>query len=125
MDSTRDALVLVHLSDIHFRDPRRGTTGILDADLRRELQSDALRVVAVAGRAEGILVGGDIAHSGRKEEYEIAREWLNSFCGRLGCETDDVWVVPGNHDVDRSVLEGSTQSAGHARAAPPSRLTAG
>jgi 3',5'-cyclic AMP phosphodiesterase CpdA len=102
-------LVLVHLSDIHFRNTGRGTEAILDEDLRRELQSDAIRVIGEGEQAEGVLVGGDIAFSGRKEEYHQAQEWLNSFCARLGCPLENVWVIPGNHDVDRRVLARSTQ----------------
>lgn len=104
-----EALVLVHLSDIHFRKSGQSAEAILDEDLRRELQSDALRLIGEGEQAEGILVGGDIAYAGKKEEYQQAQEWLNSFCGRLGCPPENVWVIPGNHDVDRQVLAQSTQ----------------
>lgn len=104
-----ESLVLVHLSDIHFRNTGLGTEAILDEDLRRELQLDAIRVIGEGEQAEGILVGGDIAFSGQKEEYQQAQEWLNSFCNRLGCPLENVWVIPGNHDVDRNVLAKSTQ----------------
>jgi predicted phosphodiesterase len=105
----RDALVLVHLSDIHFRHGPNGTETILDADLRRELERDARQVLGGNGGAEGVLISGDIAYGGQKQEYLQASAWLNSFCALLGCPPENVWVIPGNHDVDRGVLHKSTQ----------------
>ena len=47
-----------------------------------------------------IVVTGDIAFGGKSEDYEVARKWLASLCEKIGCQTEQVWVVPGNHDID-------------------------
>src|SRR6267154_1543501 len=105
MTEERDqsSLNLLHLSDIHFRKGESGDVYDLDTDLRNELERDVERLRTRLGRIEGILVTGDIAYAGKKEEYEIARVWLEKLCNLLGCAHEAVWTVPGNHDVDRDV----------------------
>lgn len=101
--------VLLHLSDIHFRHGRSGTAHDLDADLRNQLERDVLELRNRLGVIHGILVSGDIAFSGGKDEYEIASAWLHRLCELLGCETENVWTVCGNHDVQRDVIRKSNQ----------------
>jgi len=50
-----------------------------------------------------VLVTGDIAFSGKQAEYERATAWLRQLCASIDCPAESVWVVPGNHDVDRSL----------------------
>lgn len=105
---TNGRMNLLHLSDIHFRGGRSGDVYDLDEDLRNELERDAVRLLRERiGEIHGILVTGDIAFAGKKEEYDIAREWLEKLCDMLGCPRENVWVVPGNHDVDRTVIDHS------------------
>lgn len=100
-------LVFLHLSDIHFS--RRASTAYdPDLDLRRELVADALRMKAKVNFCSGILVSGDIAFSGRSDEYSKARDWLREICHTLGCSEEAVWVIPGNHDVDRDAFRKSS-----------------
>jgi len=99
-------LIFLHLSDIHFS-KRSGRTGDLDEDVRRELEADALAVRRGFDHFTGILVSGDVAFSGQSAEYDTAKAWLNRLCASLGCPPEDVWVVPGNHDVERAEVRGS------------------
>jgi calcineurin-like phosphoesterase family protein len=101
-------MVLIHLSDIHFRRDYSGTIYDRDIDVRNQLEIDAEKMRRQLGSIRGILLTGDIAFSGKKEEYQTALEWLQRFCDRAGCSLEDVWTVPGNHDVDRSVISAST-----------------
>lgn len=98
-----EKLVLVHLSDIHFT----GSSGVsvhdLDADVRNELLRNAATLTKELGGATGVLVTGDIAFSGQRAEYDRAASWLLEFCRAIGCPDESVWVVPGNHDVDRKI----------------------
>jgi len=96
--------VLVHLSDIHFRRGRSGTPYDIDTDLRAQLERDVKAMCDRLEAVHAIIVSGDIGFSGKKEEYEIARVWLDKLCALLGCPTENVWMVPGNHDVDRDVI---------------------
>lgn len=92
----------VHLSDIHFGQERDERVHIHD-DVKRELILDAGRIVRElpGGTAQGILVTGDIAHSGKAEQYAEAGKWLDNLAAAIGCEIFRIQMVPGNHDVDR------------------------
>ena len=93
-------LNILHLSDIHFKYELDGTIHDLDNDVRNELEIDVRRVTRRSGPINAIVVTGDVAFAGKAEDYEVARKWLATLCEKIGCETAQVWVVPGNHDVD-------------------------
>ena len=96
-----EKIVLVHLSDIHFAGSSGTSIHDLDADVRNELLRDATTLTKELGCATGVAVTGDIAFSGKREQYERAASWLVGFCKAIACREENVWVVPGNHDVDR------------------------
>lgn len=98
-----DKIVLVHLSDIHFTRSSGTSVHDLDADLRNELLRDVEALTKELGGATGVLVTGDIAFSGNEQEYKHATTWLKELCGKIGCHAESVWVVPGNHDVNRTL----------------------
>src|SRR5258708_38347289 len=95
-------MLLLHISDIHFRyseivgpdDPNRG--------LRNDLIQDVRHMREKIGRdVDVILLSGDIAYAGHEKEYEFAYEWLEKeLCPAAGCAIENVFVIPGNHDVD-------------------------
>lgn len=94
----------LHLSDIHFS-CKNTTVGFdPDMDVRNEVVRDIRAQVAEIGPVNAILVSGDIGYSGKKNEYDDAASWLDQVCVAAGCSTSSVYVCPGNHDVDRSVL---------------------
>lgn len=66
-------LKFLHLSDIHFRREVSGGVYDPDNDLRNELERDAEREVRTKPhRIDGILVTGDIAFAGIKDEFDVA-----------------------------------------------------
>lgn len=97
--------IFVHVSDIHFGQEKDDRVYI-HADVKQQLIADAKEVVSTmaGGVAHGILVTGDIAQSGRWEEYEDAGKWLDELAANIGVEIHRVQMVPGNHDLDRSKL---------------------
>lgn len=52
-----------------------------------------------------LILPGDITNSADPPEFEIASEFLRSAADALDIKMDKVVFVPGNHDVDWSVLE--------------------
>jgi len=102
-----DSITLVHLSDIHFSKLSPGGDGVLDEDVRNEVRNDVLRMAAQLGKVHGFIVTGDIAFSGKEEEYQRAEAWLLELCQKTGCREEDVWVICGNHDVQRPIIESS------------------
>jgi len=104
---------ILHLSDIHFRQKCNGNV-VLHDDVRNELFHDASKVREELGDADAVVVTGDIAYSGRREEYEEAGDWLDQLCGAVGCPEHSVQVIPGNHDINWSEVTPTVEDL-HAR----------
>ena len=60
--------------------------------------------VAELGPAHATLIGGDIAFRGARAEYETAMVWIEELSSAADCPRERIYVIPGNHDVDRSVI---------------------
>lgn len=89
----------LHLSDTHFREDelwdRRATLRALIAKVS-ELKAKGLA-------PDMVFVTGDIAWSGKAKEYEQATRFFHELNEVLDLDPKDRWfLVPGNHDVDRS-----------------------
>jgi hypothetical protein len=96
-------MLLLHLSDIHFRLEEIATPLDPNAHLRNTMLRDAEAMCAKLGKSpQAILISGDIAFAADTKEYEFAREWLELLVERCKCRLEDVFIVPGNHDVVRS-----------------------
>lgn len=96
--------IFVHLSDLHVNRLAVGSPYDLDADQRTLLLEDVQGALDPFGPADGVLITGDVAFSGHHDEYAKAAIWLDRLTETIACPKDRVWTVPGNHDVDRSVL---------------------
>jgi predicted phosphodiesterase len=86
----------LHISDIHLR-PRDAwsqdvvLTEMCD-DIARQRRERA---------ADFILVSGDLAFSGKAEEYALAPSFLDALSAASGVSKECIFCVPGNHDIDR------------------------
>lgn len=98
-------MLLLHISDIHFREPIC-TNPDTDPDrpYRTRLVQDVQKRVEQLGPVGAILLGGDVAFKGHPKEYEAAQIWIKELAQASGCPLERVFVVPGNHDVDRSAI---------------------
>ncbi len=108
-------MLILHLSDIHFKNGDAGSAMDLDHHLRNVLVRDAQeQCAALEAVPDAILVSGDIAYAGDAEEYNFAQTWLEALCKACGCEdTRNVVVIPGNHDVQQDVTRKITVEAIH------------
>jgi pSer/pThr/pTyr-binding forkhead associated (FHA) protein/predicted MPP superfamily phosphohydrolase len=109
-------LRLVHLSDLHFgagTESWRCDHEQVIASLVRDLEHDRFS-------AQRIFVTGDIAFSGAADQYALAHEALQRIASAADLSLAAVRVIPGNHDVDRSVAQVPITAAlhHHARASP-------
>lgn len=101
-------IAILHLSDIHFHSEQDKITS-LASDIASTCFQFSKSVDAFL-----IVVTGDIAFSGKHEEYLIAETFLKSIKEKIKGEDVafiDILVVPGNHDctlrpekVARSIL---------------------
>ena len=97
----------IHMSDIHFR-LYSGDSYDLDNPLRKAMINDLRNCAANhLKNIKGFLVCGDLAYSGKNEEFQIANKFLVEVAGVLGCSLENVFCVAGNHDVDQSVIRNS------------------
>jgi GTPase-associated adaptor domain/Calcineurin-like phosphoesterase len=104
-------LTFVHISDLHIGQDGPAEVD-RDRDPREELIEDCRRVTAqLDGEVSGVLISGDIAHSGIPDEYEMAREWIGRLCEELDTAEENVWCVPGNHDFHRAARTDLWRSA--------------
>lgn len=89
-------LRLLLLSDIHFlslyeeMDPHYR--------FRKAFLKDVEDYCNEYGPINRILVCGDIACKGAKEEYEAAYHFFEQLCEKVGCKQEEIYIVPGNHD---------------------------
>lgn len=101
-------MLLLHISDIHFRAPNCVDPHL---DPNRPYRTRLLRDVRDRARDLGpvkaILIGGDIAYQGATAEYQAAMNWIQDLVSVAGCSMERVFVVPGNHDIDRTIIASS------------------
>ena len=97
-------MLILHISDIHFRYPFCDRDDDPDGYVRNELLSHASQQIKDLGDVDAMLVSGDVAFCGIASEYEAATKWLEILATSVGCNKRRIYVVPGNHDVDRNVF---------------------
>jgi len=119
-------MLMLHVSDIHFRSPQcLVPEQDPDAAIRTRMMRDLAEQIKSLGPVGAILIGGDVAFKGAPEEYATAWTWIQQLAIITKCPLERIFVVPGNHDVDRSIVAASVpaQNAQHmiASASPADR----
>lgn len=93
----------LHLSDWHQK----------GADFDREVVRDKLledlrdraKIDPSLARIDFVVFSGDLAWSGQAKEYEAAQKHLlDPVLAAVGLGPDRVFIVPGNHDLDRDAI---------------------
>jgi len=108
MRKTKDPLIWLHLSDLHYCEPRTGwdaetVLGTLLEDLRK-MES------RLGSPPDLIFFTGDLAfgnaEDGLEAQYAGAGKFLDAVRNAFSREIpkDRVFIVPGNHDVDRNAV---------------------
>ena len=97
-------LTWLHLSDWHQKGTEFDREIVLEALLKdikkRDDISPSLAVV------DFIVFSGDLASSGKPEEYQTAKEKLiDPILNATDLKPDRLFIVPGNHDLDREELK--------------------
>jgi hypothetical protein len=115
---TSRKLCWLHISDAHFRAPGDRFYGediVRPAFLKTIKQMKSQPV----GRRLGpfpdvVFFTGDIAFSGKSREYDGAKGFFEELLDLLDLKEDRLFLIPGNHDVDRDAtkyLERGPQTA--------------
>lgn len=97
---------ILQISDIHFH-AFQGDDEDEYRNMRQKFLEDLDYVREHIAPIDTILICGDIAFSGKKEEYDVARGFIKEVLIKLTKDgkQPNVFTVPGNHDKDRSVYE--------------------
>ena len=115
-------MLMLHISDIHFKSPDC-LDQWMDPDfpIRTRMMRDLTEQVQKLGKVGAILIGGDVAFKAAPDEYHTARAWIQQLSEISGCPKERVFVVPGNHDVDRAIIKDNLQiqNVQHAIASTP------
>jgi 3',5'-cyclic AMP phosphodiesterase CpdA len=107
-------LSIAVISDIHVGPHARSddlTPGTSDA-LRKErfLERFGEHVKNHDLKADYLIVSGDITSRAEAAEFKHASDVVLNVAGHLGVDEDRIFFVPGNHDVDWSVLAAATNA---------------
>ncbi len=92
------ALTWLHVSDFHLSDK-----GPYDQEfILRSLVSSVKHFRENENRAPDLIFAtGDIASNGNAKEYDVATKFFDDLCDAAGLNRDRLFIIPGNHDVDR------------------------
>lgn len=99
---------ILQISDIHFK--RLPDARDEYAQLKERL-FEKVEEIARDCKIDRILICGDVAFSGNKDEYEQkAKVFVNRLLDIIQGETAQVYMVPGNHDKNRNAEYNHTRT---------------
>lgn len=99
------AVTWLHVSDFHLRggdsyDRDVVLKALVESVRRYRLEGRPLRIPDL------IFATGDVAYSGKAAEYVLATKFFDDLLKAAKLEKCRLYVVPGNHDVDRDLGAG-------------------
>ena len=94
---------LVHISDLHARVSQK-------EQITLRVNAFLNDLAKLNQPIDAILFTGDLAFSGKPEEYELAeRLLLTPLKRRFKIPKEKMFFIPGNHDVDRDCIDPFTE----------------
>jgi len=94
-----DPIIILHISDLHAKVVEKSQIKMRTQAFFRDVESLTIK-------PDLVLVTGDIAFSGKDEEYALAHELLlEPLRTRLHVPKEHTFLIPGNHDVDRVKID--------------------
>ena len=108
IDNASYTLRLLHLSDLHERGSREH-----EIWRRRRVLGDVwlrnLDALKATGPFDLVCFTGDAADWGLADEYTVVTEFFQETLQQLGVPLEQFFLVPGNHDICRSVAASEWQ----------------
>ena len=90
---------ILQISDIHWTKRKRWNEDF--KGMKATFLKDMEQYREANGCIDYVFICGDIAFKGLEEEYSSAKKYVDEICEKIGCSEKDVYVVPGNHDLNR------------------------
>ena len=88
----------LHISDIHLRVGNEWSQDVV----LKAMCENVSQLRSEEKALDFVLVTGDIAFSGKSEEYELAERFFEDFQAAAGVPRERIYCIPGNHDIDRT-----------------------
>ena len=89
----------LHLSDFHLKSQEKWSQDVV----LRSLLTDISNRISDTKPPDFIFLSGDLAFSGKPEEYLVVERFLDQLMQTTGVSADRLLMVPGNHDINRNI----------------------
>ena len=96
-------LRILHVSDLHGVDPAKDRHRQRRGLVLGKAWDENLDEIARDGPIDLVCFTGDLAFSGSKAEYDRLTVFVDAMLARVGVPRSRFFVVPGNHDTDRTI----------------------
>lgn len=90
----------LHISDLHIDASEDNDNSIV----RDAFLNDIEERLASGISFDFVVVTGDVANKGKGKDYLIANDFFRKLLEKLALNDEQLFVVPGNHDLDRSKI---------------------
>lgn len=99
-------LTWLHLSDLHLTCKSKENDWTVksinqDIVIRSLLEAIEKLLIQKEQKPDLIFITGDLVHGGKPEEYQVAEEFCRKLLEITGLTKQQLFIVPGNHDVNR------------------------
>lgn len=118
---------ILHITDPHFAmDGHRAqhVWRLESEQAKRDTLAEALARAVDKRKIAFVVVTGDLTFVGTEPEFEEARRFLVRLQAQLDLASDQIIVVPGNHDIRWSKAEGDVYQPGGSVDVAPDEATA-
>ena len=92
-------VTFLHISDIHLKGGDRYDQEVV----LRALVESVGRFYDEGRRPDLVFMTGDIAYAGKPDQYALAADFFDDLLAAAHLDRSRLFVVPGNHDVDRDL----------------------
>jgi 3',5'-cyclic AMP phosphodiesterase CpdA len=94
----------LHVSDFHFGTGEAWDSQVVLEHLLQDLEGRDAHVSPAVERIDLVFITGDLSYSGHYDEYQVAGSFLKQLKRVTGVRKDRIFIVPGNHDVNRKAI---------------------
>lgn len=100
---TTKIIRILHLSDLHYSDKNKDI-------ITRRLKSLFNSLESQKGKIDLVVFTGDVTQSGKANEFDQANNiFFEHIKSRLNISKSKIYIAPGNHDVDRDLIDHSKE----------------